>query len=168
MPTVSEIASSSGFRGSSRHRRAEPPVISGAPIDNASGAGPVVSTSIDMYVSGQYIGRKGQQLEVFQRYQVFVRYDASTQRSTMNQLRDQIMRDFSTRYGEFNISATFVPELASPPAPAQDQGFYRGGQVWAGRTSSTGRPVQRARFELDTIRRQYALNTQSVRKRYKL
>lgn len=168
MPTVGEIASSTGFRGNGRRRTAEPPTISGAPIDNVTGGGPVVSTSVDMYVSGQYVGSKGQQLEVFQRYQVFVRYDQSTQRMTMQQLRDQIMHDFSTRYGEFNISAVFVPDIAAPPAPAQDEGFYRGRGVWEGRTSASGRPVARARYELDTIKRTYELNTKSIRRRYKL
>lgn len=161
MPTVAEIAQSSGFKGSGYRRTAEPAYTQFSIDNSLTGGARAVSSSVDCYVAGTYVGRKGKTLEVFQRYRIFVRYDASTQKSTMADLRSRIMGDFSQKYGQFNITTVFIPDVPVAPDVLGDQGFYGGEGVWRSR-------IQRASFEIGTEREKARLNVSSIKRRYNI
>jgi hypothetical protein len=169
LPNIQEIASQVGFQGSSYQKSAEMPAETLAPIDNGAPMqmGQNISTSIDCYVAGTYVGKKGQRLEVTQRYQIFISYNKDTQAQTMVMVRNRISEDFNRKYGgNFNISAVFVPEFAAPPGEAEPEMFYGGRMAWAGRKSRYGTPIERASYEIGTEKTKYSLNSGSIRKRY--
>lgn len=166
MVTIRELASSAGFKGTSNNRTAEPQVNRNLPvIDNARGvAGPKISTSIDCYVSGEYVSRKGQRMVVVQRYSIFVSYGQSTQAQTMQQVRGRIVQDFSEKYGmQFNVANVHVPDLLTPErAPTADaEQFYRGSEEWRLR-------IARASFDIGTERSKVTKNVNNIRRRYDL
>ena len=117
MVSIKELAQTVGFKGPSNRRIAEPSSVKTlTPIDNAIPGQATIRTSVDCYVSGQYVSQKGaRSIEVTQRYTIFVAYSKSTQLATMNQVRDRILQDFQGRYGStFNISNVFVQNLPVP------------------------------------------------------
>jgi hypothetical protein len=163
MPTVADIARSTGFRGSAAMRSAQPPEVRDLPvIDNGD---PVqsdknVSTSVDCYVAGHYIGGKGQRLEVVQRYTIYVRYSADSQFQTMQQIRSRIMDDFNARYGQFALSNIYVPELQAPVS-AMPEFTYAGRDAWSAR-------IQRASYDIQGEREKSRYNIEKIRRRYDL
>jgi hypothetical protein len=168
---ISELASRTGFKGTPQHRIAEPSSIKTLPpIDNTIPGKPNIRTSVDCYVSGQYVQKKGKILEVTQRYQIFVSYSHATQLETMKQLRELISNDFRERYERsFNISTVFIPELR-PPAetskeqkPAESMEIYGGSRMFRSITR-----YQRARFDIGTQRLTARSNIENIRKRYGL
>lgn len=163
MPTVADIARTTGFRGSGAMRSAEPVEIRTLPvIDNGDMVDPArnVSTSIDCYVAGHYIGRKGQRLEVVQRYTLYVRYNPETQVATMQQVRSRIMEDFNARYGQFALSNIYVPELPAPVIAAPEY-TYAGRDAWAAR-------IRRASYEIGGEREKTQFNIEKIRRKYGL
>lgn len=171
MATIREISDRVGFRGNPAHRTASPSDIRTLPvIDNSNRYASNVRTSIDCYVSGQYVQRNGRVLEVTQRYTIFIAYNRETQNATLQQLRDRVMMDFHERYGQFNISTVYVPDLPVPkqtvvpgvrPGEAAPMEFYHGSEMFRGMTR-----YERMRFESGTEREKAELNIRSVRKRY--
>jgi len=160
---IGEIASKHGWRGSSGYKVAEPSTVTTMPVvDQSDPSSQNVRTSIDCYVSGQYVGKKGQVHEVRQRYTIFVSYSKATQYDAMQQTRNAIASDFSSKYGKtFNITTIFVPEtqFRSPePQPAE---MYRGSTVFKNR-------FDRARYELGTEKVKYQQNTGNIRRRYNI
>ena len=120
MVTINELAKSVGFTGQPNHKIAEPGQIRTLPIvDNSVPTRKNVTTSVDCYVSGQYVQKNGAIIEVTQRYTIFVSYSKDTQRQTMQQVNTRIVGDFEARYGgTFNVSTVFVPDL---PIPIEDK-----------------------------------------------
>jgi hypothetical protein len=166
MVTIRELAANVGFKGTSYNRTAEPQIQRNLPvIDNARGsAGPKISTSIDCYVSGEYVSGKGQRMAVIQRYSIFVSYGQDTQAATMQQVRARISQDFSERYGgTFNVAHVHVPDLLTPQrAPTADaEQFYRGSEEWRLR-------IARASFDIGTERSKITKNISNIRRRYDL
>lgn len=166
MPTIKEIAATTGFRGTSSRRTAEPVVDTKlSSVDVSSPADKnTISTSIDCYVAGEYIGRKGNSLEVRQRYQIFVKYGSSSQIQAMEQVRTRIMDDFSNRFGQFNITSVYVEPLSpvqAMPDPADDMQLYDGRDVW--RTA-----IARASFEIGTEEEKAKRNITNIKRRYNL
>ncbi len=166
MPTIKEIAVTTGFRGSSSRRTAEPQINSR--LDSIDVSSPLdkntISTSIDCYVAGEYIGRGGKSLEVRQRYQMFVRYGSTTQVQAMEQVRGRIMDDFASRFGQFNITSVYVDPLEAVramPDPAQPEQLYDGRDVW--RTA-----IARASFEIGTEEAKAERNIANIKRRYNL
>ena len=166
MPTKKELAVTTGFRGSASRRTAEPQITSGLnTIDVSSPADrKTVSTSLDCYVAGEYIGRGGKSLEVRQRYQIFVKYGDSSQMQAMERVRNSIMDDFASRFGQFNITSVYV-EPVEPvrvaPAPADSMQLYDGRDVW--RTA-----IARASFEIGTEEEKARYNISNIKRRYNL
>lgn len=171
MPSIREIASQVGFKGSSRHRIAEPSQVRTLPvIDNSTPTQSNVRTSIDCYVSGQYVQRSGSIMEVTQRYTIFVAYSQHTQQATMSNVRDRIISDFQDKYGNsFNITNTFVPglPLPKPQLPGVGPGgvapleMYEGTDLFRQMTK-----YEKARYEIGTQRKQASTNIGSIKKRY--
>lgn len=163
MPTVADIARNVGFRGSTSMRSAQPQEVRDLPvIDNGD---PLrvdknVSTSIDCYVAGTYVGHKGQRLEVVQRYTIYVRYSADSQFATMQQIRARITDDFNARYGQFALSNVFVPEL-QVPVSADPEFLYSGRSMWASR-------IQRASYDIEGEREKAGYNIEKIRRKYGL
>ena len=166
MASIGEIAATVGWKGTSSNRTAEPQVNRNLPvIDNGTGsAGKTISTSIDCYVSGEYVSRKGQRMAVIQRYSIFVRYGPDTQAATMQQVRGRISQDFSEKYGaQFNVAHVHVPDLLTPvEAPtAEAEQFYRGSEEWRLR-------IARASFDIGTEGVKAKKNITNIRRRYDL
>jgi hypothetical protein len=167
---IAELAASGGLRGTQSHKFAEPSTVKTLPvIDNAAPVGKNIRTSVDCYVAGQYVNKKGNVIEVTQRYTIFVAYNKQTQMMTMQQVRERILSDFQAKYGAtFNISNVFIPQLPIPvgervsrqtkAAPVQ---LYRG-------TDSFKSMTQRERmiFEVGTQREVADTNIKSIRSRY--
>jgi hypothetical protein len=168
---IRELGSTVGFRGPMAHRTAEPGVNTSLPvIDNTDQSAPNVRTSVDCYVSGQYLGRRGNTIEVVQRYTVFVSYSRNTQKATMDQLRDRITNDFSSRYGsQFNVSGMQIPGLPIPdihtpgvnPGEVAPVEFYWGSKTYREMTRTT-----RLRYDIGTQGKIRDLNVGSLKKRY--
>lgn len=170
MPSIREIASSVGFRGTPNQKVAEPSIDRSQPvIDNSDPTSPNLRTSIDCYVTGQYVGPKGKVLEVHQRYTLYVSYSKRTHAQTMAQARDRILADFQSKYGRnFNVANVYVPPLVVPQADAvvskgsvEDVGFYYGTGLFRGMTKT-----ERYSYDVTTERSKYSTNVKSVKGRY--
>jgi hypothetical protein len=165
MPSqIGEIANTVGWKGAPSHRMAEGNTNRTLPIiDNSARTG----TNIDCYVSGQYVGKKGQVHEYTQRYSVYVSYNKSTQMQTMQQVRQRIIDDFQARYGRtFNITTVFVPDLPVPISDqlknVQDVEMYRGSSLF--RSMSR---YEKMRVDVTTEKLKAKANITSIKARYK-
>lgn len=163
---IAELAKSTGFKGTPSHRIAEPGAVESlAPIDNSNRSGRGnIRTSVDCYVSGQYVAKGGKLFEVQQRYTVFVSYSQDSQLETMKTVRDRITSDFQAKYGRtFNVTSVYVQPLplAPDPASAQAQTVYGGSRLFKEMTRES-----RARYEIETQRLQAKTNIGSIRGRY--
>ena len=167
--SIKEIANQTGFRGPVSHRRADPIDVRSLPvIDNADAFNKAVRTSVDCYVSGQYVQRNGRVLEVTQRYTIYVSYTKETQNETMQQVRDKIARDFQEKYGNnFNISNIYVPNLPIPMKEQRpevgDEQMYGGSSLFRDMTK-----YEKARYDIGTERLKANVNIESIKKRYGL
>lgn len=89
-----------------------------------------ISTSVDVFVTGQYISHKGRTFSIRERYTVHVRYSMSNIREVMSRIREMIMSKFQQDNPDFNITDIFIPELIRPSAVPEPKYMYRGGRVW--------------------------------------
>jgi len=169
--TIKELAASVGFKGPAHKRVAEPSSVKTlSPIDNSVPGQATIRTSVDCYVSGQYVQKQGKSVEVTQRYTIYVAYSKETQLATMNKIRDTIMNDFQAKYGgTFNINNVFVQTLPVPvkkDVPVKDEAqpleMYQGSGLFRDMTR-----VERARYEIGSQRTQSRLNIESIKKRYR-
>ena len=172
MVTIRELAETVGFRGSVGRKIAEPSQVKTLPvIDNSVPTQSNITTSLDCYVSGQYVQRNGGVIEVTQRYQIFVSYAKSTQQISMQEIRNRIISDFEQKYGtNFNVTNTFVPALMVPVAkqlPGTPSGqsapieLYQGSGLFRQMTR-----YERVRYEIGTQREMAQTNIGSIKKRY--
>ena len=170
MATIRELASSGLFRGTTQHRVAEPSVHRQlTPIDNAEPTGPNIRTSVDVYVSGQYLGKKGKIVEIIQRYSVYVAYGRNTQARTMSQVRETVLNDFQSEYGgQFNVSNVRIGDLPFPraegvvmPDEVAPMEFYVGSGAFRDATRT-----QRIRWEIGSQKNIARTNIGSIRRRY--
>ena len=171
-----ELATTVGFKGGTQnHKIAEPGINRQLPvIDQSDPTLPNVRTSVDVYVSGQYLGPKGKTVEVVQRYTIFVSYSKRTQQQAMQQVREQALSDFQSKYGSyFNVSNVRVSDGPSPmdqaamqgampqgagPAPAQ---FYWGSGIFRDMTRS-----EKERYDIGTQKSIARENIGSIKKRF--
>lgn len=175
MPTtIGELAKQVGFKGTPHHRLAEPSSVRTLPVlDNSSPVASNIRTSVDCYVSGQYVQRNGNVIEVTQRYTIFVAYHKQTQFATMQQVRDRIIMDFEAKYGKtFNVTNVFVPTLPVPKdktfrgvrkGATGDLFMYEGSELFREMTK-----YERARYEIGTQREMASTNISNIRQRYGL
>lgn len=167
MPTIKELAKSVGFKGPASHRIAEPSKVNTLPvIDNSVPGQATIRTSIDCYVSGQYVAEKGKITEVTQRYTIFVAYSKSTQMQTMDEVRHRIIADFEAKYGKtFNIVNVHVPGLPVPkhqlPRDVGEIEFYHGSRMFRSMTR-----YERMLYDVRTQRDIARTNIESIKKRY--
>lgn len=167
---IGDLARTSGLRGSPQHKVAEPEDVKTVPVvDNTSPVGRNIRTSIDCYVSGQYVQSGGKTIEVKQRYTIFVGYNKETLTATMAQIRDRVANDFSDRYGgTFNITTIYVPDLAVPadaPRGAEPEQMYQGSGLWRREVIP---PYEKARLEIATERLKADINIKNIRERYRM
>ena len=168
---VSQIFQTGLVRGTASHKLIDAGAPASLPIiDNAMPGQSPVRTSIDCYVSGQYVGKGGKIIEVTQRYTIFVSYSKSTQLQTMNEARGRIIADFESRYGKtFNISTVYLPTLPVPltgtlPPEIKDAAqFYGGSEMFRAMTR-----WEKTRYDIGTQREMAKVNIESIRKRYKM
>lgn len=164
---IGQVAQESGFKGTSSHRIAEPREVRNlAVIDNTQPRRPAIRTSVDCYVSGQYVQQNGKIIEVTQRYSIFVGYSSQTQAQTMNELRSRIVMDFESKYGTtFNITTIHVPGL---PVPAEreevgEEQMYRGSSLFREMTK-----FEKRRYDIGSEHLKATTNIRAIRNRYKM
>ena len=168
MATIKELADSGQFIGSRFHKHADFVTGKQFTVDETA-YGPTVNTSIDCYVTGIYMGPKGQSISIKQRYTVFVSYTKNTQLSAMNKIRAQIIQDFEMNFPQFKVSDIFIPEtsLPIPPSPS-DVGddmdtFYRGSELFK-RISS----VDVGQFRVETEKAIFNSRVKQIKRKYGL
>jgi hypothetical protein len=163
---IGELARSPGFKGTANHKMAEPnDVRTLPPVDNTLPVGRNVRTSIDCYVSGQYVQKNGKIIEVKQRYTIFIGYNEQTLVQTMNDVRNRILSDFDGRYGKaFNVNNVYVPELSAPVPYADPEQMYAGSGLWRREVIP---PHERMRYDISTEHLKAATNIKNIRERYK-
>jgi hypothetical protein len=171
MSDIRQLANEVGFKGTPNHRIAEPSSVRTLPvIDNSVPTQSNVRTSVDCYVSGQYVQKNGKVTEVTQRYTIFVAYSNQTQMQTMQQVRDRIISDFEAKYGKtFNVTNTFVPGLPVPQKDLPGTGaggvapleMYRGSDMFREMTRH-----ERARYDIGTQKKQATVNIGNIKTRY--
>ena len=165
---ISVLSNTTGFRAvNARDRHAEPSSVRTLPvIDNSLPNGKNIRTSVDCYVSGQYVQRNGKSLSVTQRYSIFVSYGRETQVNTLKEVRERVASDFQERYGgTFNITTVFVPDLKTPvdvPLYGEDIGLYGGSALFKRQLGN----YEKMRLEVGTERLKDRMNVQSIRRRY--
>jgi hypothetical protein len=171
---IGEIAQTIGWRGAINHKVAEPSSVHNIPvIDNSNQFSTNVRTSVDCYVSGQYVQRNGKTFEITQRYTIYVAYNKENQMATMAQVRSRIVSDFESKYGKtFTVTNVYVPPVPIPidqVTPGVQPGtdipieFYRGTDAFRSMTK-----YEKLRWDVGTERVKAETNIQSIRKRYKL
>lgn len=162
---ISELAQSVGFQGNGKLKRAEPSISRTIPpVDKSVPLMKTMRTSVDCYVSGQYVQRDGRVIEVMQRYSVFIAYTRETQLEAMQEVRNRISQDFQNKYGQtFNIATIFVPDLIAPPLPTvpEPEQMYGGTSLFKQLSA-----YERERYEVSTERLKSDLNVHSIRQRY--
>lgn len=161
---IGDVSRSVGWRGDRSNKMAEPGSITSLPvIDNSVPTKQNIRTSIDCYVTGTYVGKKGQMFTVKQRYTIFLSYGRDTQFQTLQQTRSVIVSDFGSRYGGvFNVRDVFIPDLKVPAGEAEPLQMYGGSTVFKGRFPN------RAKYEIDTERSIAGTNIGNIRRRYNL
>lgn len=168
LTTIGELAKSPGFKGTPQNKLAEPDGVRTIPvIDNTLPVGKNMRTSIDCYVSGQYIQPNGKVIEVRQRYTIFVGYHRETQAQTMAEVRNRIISDFDARYGgTFNVSTVHVPDIPAAPVAAgpEDEQLYQGSGLWRREVMP---PYEKERFDIATEKIKAATNIKNLRDRYR-
>lgn len=170
---IGEIANTIGWRsGTPNAKRAEPSAVRTLPVvDNTNRFSSNVRTSVDCYVSGEYVQRNGKSFTVTQRYTIYVGYTKDTQAATMSQVRDRIASDFQAKYGRtFTITDVSVPSMPVPKdavVPGVGAGqdipmeLYMGSQFF-----KQMHGFQRMRYEIGTERTKADMNIKSIRSRY--
>ena len=168
MTSIREIADSGSFVGSRYHKHAE--FVTGKQFTvDESAYGPTVNTSIDCYVTGIYMGAKGQSISIKQRYTVFVSYTKSTQMQALSKVRNQIMQDFEGNFPQFKISDIFIPESSLPVPPELSalgddmDAYYEGSELFK-RISSQ----DIGRFRVGTERAIFDSRVKQIKKKYGL
>lgn len=151
--------------GGKRHRFAEAVEIDKSSVlDYSDPLKNNVSTSIDCYVSGHYMDRKGNVLEVKQRYTVYVQYTKDTIVQAINGVRKRILDDFQSKYHGMKIDEVFIPELIKPLGADQiseDEGFYYGSKLFKEMTKS-----QKLDVDLRSAADMYKRNLGTIKRRY--
>lgn len=102
-----------------------------SPIDVSEDDKPSVNTSVDCYVSGQYVDSNGRITTIKQRYSIDITYSRASFRQVLTLLRQRIIQDFEKRYGDqgFSVTDVFIPDLIIPrDSPALK--MFKGSDAW--------------------------------------
>jgi len=177
---IRELASAGQLRGGGQHKQADPPTERQLRvIDLADPGAPRVSTGVDAYVAGQYLGRNGKTIDVTQRYTVYVSYSARTQQQAVQQAREEVLKHFQEKYGStFNVTNVYLQDVPRAraagtmgdllgidgevaPGQVAPMQFYLGGEVFKSMTR-----VNRIRWEIGSQRSIARTNIGSIRRRY--
>lgn len=166
MTTISELAEQHGFKGTAYHRYSEIGTGKQFTIDETVSGENSITTRIDCYISGSYIGNDGKSLEIKQRYTIYIAYSASTQRMAMERVRSIIMQDFESNFPQFSVQDVFIPEekFITPlgkEGRVESEEFYYGTDLFK-------RLARRdiAQYKLRTERDIYRSRTTQIRKKY--
>ena len=166
MASIRELADSGNFVGSKYHKHAELSTGRQFTVDQSS-YGPTVTTSIDCYITGIYMGARGNSVSIKQRYTVYISYSRKTQMAALASTRTQIMQDFEANFPQFKISDIFIPEnQLPPPTPLSATGddidqYYQGSDLF--------KRLWRqdiGRFRVDTEREIFDSRVQKIKKQY--
>ena len=134
-------------------------------IDYSESGEKSVALSLDCYVSGQYVGRKGEVIEARFRFTTYVKYSESTLKPAMEGVRHRITEEFKKEFPSFEPSIIFVDESKWVHIPertrAEDMGFYQGGELYKRITGS-----EIARYEIESRKEIYKTSVDIVKKRY--
>jgi hypothetical protein len=116
-------------------------------VENVKQGERSISTTVDCYVSGEYVTKDGKTFKIRQRYSIAIKYSRSTLNEVMQRLRNAIQSEFTATYSGdgFQISDVFVPLLTAPTA-YQTVEFYRGSKYWR---LLLKRNVEEVKFEED-------------------
>ncbi len=90
-----------------------------------------IDTTVDCYVTGQYIDSKGKLFSIKQRYSIRIVYSTSTMHEVMQELRARLVSEFEVKYSQFdfNVTDVFIPEMISL-SPVMPEEEYRGRRLW--------------------------------------
>lgn len=168
MTSIADISKDHGWKGQKFHKFSDLGVNSRYSIDHSGGKKNSVYTSIDCYVSGSYIGRDGQSLEIKQRYTVYVSYNRETQRVAMNEVKQKIIDDFSMNFPQFRVSDVFIPD-AKFITPLGDDGIVENAEFYQG--SNLFKAMSRidvAQYKIAMEKNIYKNNVNNIKKRYGL
>lgn len=167
MVDLASIFERAKISGGKRHRFAEAIEIDKAHVlDYSSTVKNNVSTSVDCYVSGHYVDRQGNMLEVKQRYTIYVRYGQDTFNQALASIRQQILNDFQKKYPGLTLDEVFVPNLIIPKGDeglTEDELFYYGSKEFKKMSS-----LQQRDFQLKSAGDMYKRNVGTIKKRYSL
>jgi hypothetical protein len=177
---IRDLASAGQLQGSGNAKHADPPTERQLKvIDMAEPGAPRVSTGIDAYVAGQYLGRNGKSIDVTQRYTVYVSYSARTQAQAMQQAREEVINHFQQKYGAtFNVTNINIQDgpraraagimgdfmgIDGEVAPGQvaPSQFYLGGEFWKSQTR-----YEKIRWDVGSQSSIRRANVKSIRRRY--
>ena len=167
---IGQLLNTGVVRGTPSHKLVDTGYPASLPIiDNSMPGQSPVRTSVDCYVSGQYVGRDGKIIEVTQRYTIFVSYSKSTQLQTMSEVRSRIVADFMAKFGKtFNISTVYLPTLPVPVGQVP-QGIADASQMYGG--SEMFRAItkyEKMRVDIGTQKEIAQSNIKAIRERYKM
>jgi hypothetical protein len=140
---------------------------------------PNVHTSVDCYVSGEYVGKNGKVLAVRQRYTIFVSYSRATQPQALGQVRNEIMKHFQSKYGSsFNVTNVDVDARGMPIPASNAMGQMFGntdagpGQIapaefyWGSGMFRAMTRFERLRYDIGTTKEIAKVNIKSLKERY--
>lgn len=100
-------------------------------IENKVAGERSIDTTVDCYVTGQYIDSAGKLFSIKQRYSIRIIYSTSTMHEVMAELRARLVSEFELKYSQFgfNVTDVFIPEMVtlSPVMPEEE---YRGRRLW--------------------------------------
>lgn len=168
MTTIKEIADGGQFVGSRFHKHAE--FVTGKQFTvDESAYGPTVNTSVDCYVTGIYMGAKGQSISIKQRYTVFVSYTRNTQMQALAKTRNQIIQDFEQNFPQFKVSDIFIPESSLPIPPEISalgddiDAYYEGSDLFKRLSSQDV-----GRFRVGTERAIFDSRVKQIKRKYGL
>jgi len=163
--TFSEIFKKHNFRGSKSNKVASPE--SEIVLDYSEPNKANISTSVDCYVSGQYVSTNSV-LEVNFRFNIYVKYSADTVDEAMAGVRQRVEQDFQREFPGFELTSVIIPKerFIIPTARgsmSEDEFFYYGSNLYKRITQ-----MDQARFDMRVHRDIYDKNIDIVKDRYGL
>ena len=103
------------------------------PMDYSSDREKTITTTIDCFVTGQYVDNRGKLFTIRERYKISVSYSNSTIIETMMRVRQMLIMKFTEENPSFSVSEVFVPDLYPDMTSRrlmQPIFSYKGGKIW--------------------------------------
>ena len=163
--TLSEIFKRHKFTGPKSNRVAN--IDQEAVLDYSEPNKANISTSVDCYVSGQYVSSNSI-LEVNFRFTIYVKYSANTVDEALAGVRWRVEQDFQREFPGFELTSVIIPKErfiipTAKGAMTEDEFFYYGSNLYKQITQ-----MEKARFDMRVHKDIYEKNTDIVKERYGL